>query len=215
MTGTLARLFFGSQNTAATLRFFLRARLYRTSRDLLKVTVHRRTSLTLGHDLRVDGEGTLAIGYDGGSFPRGTCSSFRMGRGARLILHGRQKLLSGHQINVDDGATLEFAGGGYLNHDCKVDCKKHIRIGTRTIIAEDVTITDSDAHQLGGSVSPREIFIGNHVWIGARSMILKGVTLGDGCVIAAGSVVTKDVPSGALAAGVPARVIRENVVWKP
>ena len=59
----------------------------------------------------------------------------------------------------------------------------------------------------------RPVVIGNHVWIAAGAMILKGVTIGDGAVIAAGAVVTKDVPAYCLAAGVPARVIRENVLW--
>ena len=58
------------------------------------------------------------------------------------------------------------------------------------------------------------VFIGNHVWIGTNVTILKGVTIGDGAIIAAGSVVTKSVPSKCLAAGVPAKVIKENVEWK-
>ena len=58
------------------------------------------------------------------------------------------------------------------------------------------------------------IVIGNHVWIGARAIILKGVIIGDGAIIAAGAVVTHDVPAYTLAGGVPAKVIREGVEWK-
>jgi acetyltransferase-like isoleucine patch superfamily enzyme len=58
------------------------------------------------------------------------------------------------------------------------------------------------------SVSKGPIIIGNDVWIGFRSVILSGVTIGDGAVIYAGSVVTKDVPSYAIVAGVPAKIIR-------
>jgi acetyltransferase-like isoleucine patch superfamily enzyme len=54
---------------------------------------------------------------------------------------------------------------------------------------------------------------GNHVWIGMRAMILKGVTIGDGAVVAAGAVVTRDVPARALVGGVPARVLRNDVEW--
>ena len=59
------------------------------------------------------------------------------------------------------------------------------------------------------TVKKAPIRIGNDVWIGMRSIILKGVTIGDGAVIAAGSVVTRDVPAGTLYGGNPARFIKE------
>lgn len=52
------------------------------------------------------------------------------------------------------------------------------------------------------------------VWICAKATILKGVTIGDGAIVAAGAVVTKDMPAYSLVAGNPARVIKENVIWK-
>jgi acetyltransferase-like isoleucine patch superfamily enzyme len=55
--------------------------------------------------------------------------------------------------------------------------------------------------------------IGDHVWIGARAAVLKGVTIGDGAIVAAGAMVTHDVPARALVAGVPARLVREGVEW--
>jgi acetyltransferase-like isoleucine patch superfamily enzyme len=58
--------------------------------------------------------------------------------------------------------------------------------------------------------SRTRIVIGNHVWVGINVTVLKGVRVGDGAVIAAGSVVTKDVPAGWLVAGVPARPLRRT-----
>jgi acetyltransferase-like isoleucine patch superfamily enzyme len=55
--------------------------------------------------------------------------------------------------------------------------------------------------------------IGNHVWIGARAVVLKGVTVGDGAVIGAGAVVTQNVPPNTMVAGVPARAIRDEIEW--
>ena len=57
------------------------------------------------------------------------------------------------------------------------------------------------------------VHIGDHVWIGARAVVLKGVTIGDGAIVAAGAVVVDNVPPRALAAGVPARVVREEIEW--
>ena len=68
--------------------------------------------------------------------------------------------------------------------------------------------------RLPGFKIKKRISIGNEVWIGNRAMILKGVTIGNGAVIAADSVVTHDVPAYSVVAGNPAKVIKENVVWK-
>ena len=56
--------------------------------------------------------------------------------------------------------------------------------------------------------------IGNKVWIATNALILPGVNVGDGAIVAAGAVVTKDVPAKCMVAGVPARVVKENVEWK-
>ena len=59
----------------------------------------------------------------------------------------------------------------------------------------------------------RPIIIGDKVWIGMRATILKGVVIGDGAIIAAGAVVTKDVSPGTLVGGVPAKLIKKDVIW--
>lgn len=111
------------------------------------------------------------------------------------------------------GASISIGNGTYLNRRTEITCKHHVSIGEDCAISWDVLITDTDYHHLGGSDPVSEVKIGNHVWVGAKSMILKGVTIGDGAVVAAGSVVTKDVPAGALVAGNPAKVVRDGVTW--
>ncbi len=95
---------------------------------------------------------------------------------------------------------------------------KTIRVGERTIIAPNVTIMDSDFHALWppeNRVSDpaleedESVIIGKNVWVGSQCIILKGVNIGDNSIIAAGSVVTKDLPPNVLAGGVPAKVIRK------
>jgi len=92
-----------------------------------------------------------------------------------------------------------------------------IRIGENTMLAPNVVVVDSDFHcpwppearrTSPGLEHDADVTIGRNVWIGMRAIVLKGATIGDGAVIAAGSVVTGDIPANTLAAGVPARVVR-------
>jgi len=212
MIGTIKSLATGGYDNFSTIRFFLKSGLFRRSRHLFKVTIHKRTKLTLGKAFLVEGEGTLQVGDDSGHFPRGTCSSLRVGDRARIILHGNQKLFSGHQIDIGPDSAICF-GGGYINHDAKISCYRSIKIGRGTIIGEDVVLMDTDHHYLLGGADPLGISIGDHVWIGARAMILKNTKLGNGAVVAAGAVVSGEFPPRSLVAGVPAKIIRQDVEW--
>ncbi|MBY5377327.1 hypothetical protein HFN07_28555 [Rhizobium leguminosarum] len=86
-------------------------------------------------------------------------------------------------------------------------------MGDEVFIADQVIIRDWDGHTIVGRPDKAPIRIGNHVWIGMRAVILKGVTIGDGAVVAAGAIVTKDVPPGAVVAGNPAKVVKDGVQW--
>ncbi len=132
-----------------------------------------------------------------------------------LVVNGRFTIYAGADIRVLKGGELTLYDG-YFNDSVQLSCVKKVTIGKGCAIAREVLIRDTDAHQLEGQGHEvaAEIRIGDHVWIGTRAMILKGVTIGDGAVIAAGAVVTKDVPARCIAAGVPAKVIREGVEWQ-
>lgn len=119
-------------------------------------------------------------------------------------------LWSGVRIEVGRGARLVIGHGTYLNRNSVVVCHREVVIGRDCMISWDVAILDSDEHERAGIESEaRPIHIGDRVWIGCRSIILKGVTIGEGAVIGAGSIVTRDVPAYSLAVGQPARVIRQ------
>ena len=132
---------------------------------------------------------------------------------------------AGSRINVNTGARLSL-GSGYMNHDCVIDCFSSITIGCGVVISERVVIRDSDNHAITSTVNEvmgetkgdekpivAPIVIQDHVWIGMNVMVLKGVTIGKGAIVAAGSVVNKDVPPHCLVAGVPAKVIKTDVTW--
>ena len=115
-------------------------------------------------------------------------------------------------MQLFEGGEL-ILGRGFINSNCKIRCFERISIGNGCAISHDVTIMDSDAHEINGSRNTAPICIRDHVWIGTRATVLSGVTIGEGAVVAAGAVVTHDVPKATLVAGIPARVIKENVEW--
>ena len=159
-----------------------------------------------------DVRGTLDLGctYRGGPpYP----GHLMLAAGARLVVEGDFRVHTGAQLWVNEGATLTL-GSGYANAGLNLSCFSAITIGRDVMISENVTLRDSDNHRVSGSSSPSAtapIRIGDAVWIGLNAVVLKGVTIGDGAVVAAGAVVTRDVPARAMVAGVPARVVREDV----
>jgi acetyltransferase-like isoleucine patch superfamily enzyme len=140
----------------------------------------------------------------------------------------------GNGVTID--GILEVYSKGFLVIDdytffgnSRIYCANKVTIGTGCWIADHVFIMDSDLHPLSPSkrlkdaknfskgifpdvyenIPNAQTCIGNSVWIGVNSTILKGVTIGDGAIIGAGSVVTKDVSPWTVVAGNPARIIRE------
>lgn len=142
------------------------------------------------------------------------CSMLFMGNNSHLQVDGSFDIYSGARIYVNEGATLRL-GGGYVNHNFNISCFDSISIGRGVVISENVTVRDSDNHKVYPSQDPmtQPIVIGNHVWIGMNVTILKGVRIGDGAIVAAGAVVTKDVPENTLVGGVPARVLKTDISW--
>lgn len=95
-----------------------------------------------------------------------------------------------------------------------ISARSSIEIGDNVLIGSGALITDSDAHSidprfrhLGSAIVTKPIRIENDVFIGARAIVLKGVTIGAGSVVGAGAVVSKSVPPGVIVAGNPARIV--------
>lgn len=116
-------------------------------------------------------------------------------------------------------AVLQIGAHTYIQDRAHINCYQRITIGDHCAISWDVEILDTDIHRMLIDENPitptAPVTIGNHVWIGARAIVLKGVIIGDNAVIAAGSVVTSDIPAATLAGGNPARVIRSITGWLP
>jgi len=143
----------------------------------------------------------------------GRTGILRMDKNSRLVINGKFQFMYGSDVVLFSGAELKLGKNSYINSDCRIRCHQKIEIGNGCAISHDFTVMDSDAHFIDMQEKTKPVKIGNHVWIGTRVTVLKGVHIGDGAVIAAGSVVTKDVPADSLVAGVPAKVIRGKVTW--
>jgi acetyltransferase-like isoleucine patch superfamily enzyme len=113
-------------------------------------------------------------------------------------------------------SVIEIGDGAMINNDAFIKSEgPGISIGPRALLGSRVCIYDSDFHELdpgrriGGQPAMAAVELGENVFIGDRVMILKGVKIGADTVIGAGSVVTGSIPAGVIAAGNPARVVRE------
>jgi acetyltransferase-like isoleucine patch superfamily enzyme len=109
------------------------------------------------------------------------------------------------------GGVLEIGERTYINSGASLCAAKHVRIGARCAIGNMTLIMDTDFHSTHDHTvtpEPKPIIIEDDVWLAARVIVLKGVTIGRGAVVAAGAVVTKDVAPNTLVGGVPAKLIR-------
>lgn len=112
------------------------------------------------------------------------------------------------------GIAIEFGERAWVNDHCYFDNRDRISIGARCSLAMEVMLCTS-THEIGdrsqrtGAYRTAPIEIQDGCWLGARTLVLPGVTIGSGCVVAAGSVVSADLEPNALYAGAPARRLRD------
>ncbi len=113
-------------------------------------------------------------------------------------------------------AKVVIEDGVWINNNAAIIAERtSIHIGANTLIGSEFTVYDSDFHdthpdrRLTGMHKCAPVNIGKNVFLGSRVTVLKGVTIGDNAVIAAGSVVTRNIPPSSIACGAPARVIAQ------
>ena len=154
---------------------------------------------------------------------------------ANLFNHGRKENVKLGKHVVIDGTLECYERGVLLVGDysfvgrSRIFAAQKVDIGKGVLISDNVIILDSDLHSLSASkrfteaeawskgkfpnvydgIPSEPVVISDYVWIGANSVVLKGVTIGEGAIVGAGSVVTKDVPPYTIVAGNPAQIIRE------
>lgn len=146
------------------------------------------------------------------------CRGSHLEIGDDVVMHSKKKYNTLIRMpiaisTVEPGARVELHAHCGLS-GCKIVCANHVSVGEYTIIGPDAILYDCKEHEYSPEIgwlgrskrTGKPIIIGKRCYIGMRSIILKGVTIGDDCVVSAGAVVTKDMPAGHIAIGNPATI---------
>lgn len=190
--------------------------LYHSRRTVGRPTglfVSGDTVVQVDSDARFDVPGRFLIGYD----PMSEDNLLRVENGGALTVRGPQTiaLKSGSRVNVD-GGDLEIGDATFTGR-CEIHCLDRVTIGDGCGIGDRVVIRDGHPHTSfvdGASVpATAPVTVEDDVAIPGHAILKQGTTIGEGAIIATGSVVTRDVPPGTLVAGTPATVRKTNVDW--
>ena len=137
-----------------------------------------------------------------------------IGRNARLVLGRWSWIGHGCKIRIHEG-EVRIGAKTVMGQECTISAYQRVAIGHECVIADRVMLIDFDHGvveverpiRLQG-IYKRDVHVGNNCWIGYGACILRGVTIGDNAIVGTSAVVTKSLPDNAIAAGIPARVIR-------
>jgi acetyltransferase-like isoleucine patch superfamily enzyme len=188
---------------------------YRRDLFSLPIIIYPEVHLFIGSNAKIiHNGGRLQVGrrWGVGRFKQ---SEFVVADDGILEINDDFEIYTGCSVVIDSGAKLSLGKGG-LNLGVRMAVFNSISIGNNCFISENVTIRDSDNHRITGRLKTNSspIIFGNNVLIGINATILKGVTIGNGAVVAANSLVNKSVPPNTLVGGVPAKIIKENIKWE-
>lgn len=136
----------------------------------------------------------------------GTDFSTEISRDGRIKIGKKMSTRDGVHL-IAQGGTIDIGENVFCNYNVCITALESIMIGDNVTIANNVVIVDHDHSKHGKDFVSKPVVIGAGAWIGANAVILKGVKIGEKAIIAAGSIVTKDVPNGVVVAGVPARIV--------
>lgn len=185
-------------------------------KDFARIVPYKNTIITMDKTSNCNIDGVFFV--NGNKPKKSKAESYlSLGAGSQLNIQGFVNLYYNSELILYDNAQVDIKTT-FMNAGVQIRSMNHITIGKECLIARDVMIMDFDAHRIKFSdgrtnVLTAPINIGDHVWIGVGAKVLQGVNIGSGSIIAAGSVVTKDIPNNCLAAGVPAKVIKTDVEW--
>ena len=156
------------------------------------------------------------------------CLIFKRDGNSKINI-GDNCLINGRLVTETSESIINISNNVFIGGNTIIDCLGEIQILDNVLISYECILSDHDSHSIDSSkrindlsrfqsdkmiwkeVDNKKITIEKNAWIGMRSIILKGVTIGEGSIVAAGSVVTKDVPPYTLVAGNPA-IVKKKLI---
>jgi acetyltransferase-like isoleucine patch superfamily enzyme len=144
-----------------------------------------------------------------------------LSKGAALIFEGSCSVGHGSALSIQKEGILNLGDGFCMTAESKVVCSKAITFGQGCLVSWDCLIMDTDFHKIynnktGGQINKDEaVVIGDRVWIGCRSVLLKGTQIPNDSVIAAASLMTKSfIREGCILGGNPGEILKEAIWWE-
>ncbi len=135
--------------------------------------------------------------------------------GGLLVIGDDVEIGAGTMLSVQPEGELLIGSNVFISGLCVIAAKRHISIGSDSMIGEIVSIRDHDHDPAypprSGRTVQADLHIGERVWIGAKSSVVRGGSIGDDAVIGTHAVVNRPVPPGSLAVGVPAQVKKRDI----
>lgn len=139
-----------------------------------------------------------------------------------LVINGRANIGRGSKISIGKDGVLTLGDNLIITGRSTIICQKEVCIGNDSLLSWDILIMDTDFHHIIDSENhivndPRPVRIGNHVWIGCRSTILKGVSIADNVVVSASSTITRNIDESHCVAGGFGKelsILKQGIDWK-
>lgn len=205
--------FFQSLYRSLRYSFSLKRSLYPVC---CRVSGGQKLALSISPTAKLSITGVIYVTPWGGE---DRTSSISLGNHSELLTHGDFIIGPGVHISVSSNGRLRLGGkrdssGSGITCNTRIMARKNVSIGHDAIISWGVFISDSDWHEISWDQHTKPIDIGDRVWISHDVSVLKGTTIGNGCVVGAKSLLSNSMyPDNSLIAGTPAKIVRKDVFW--
>ncbi len=187
----------------------------------IPILINRRTKLAnISGDIILPEKitfGLVKIGFSG-SYALGGASYFE-NRG-KIVIKGKATFSRGIQLIVGSKGCLEIGSDFRCNANCIINVGNQISFGNDCLLSWNIMILDGDGHKIyfiddsSMKMKKKQISVGNHVWICANSTILKGATIADNSIVAAGTTVSKELSQKNILITENNKIVKKNINWK-